>query len=258
MVLISYSKKGLDEMMNTCYQFGLKFRYQYNASKSAVLVINEKSDEFKSTTRTWSLGDSMIADKESYKHLGITLNNYLNRSINVEECCQKIRSNFLSLAHCGLFGDGLHPLSAKKLYRSIALPKALYGCEFWDNLGKDDVYLLGKSHMYCLIYIQSISKYTSTYIASSLIGMLPISAEIDIRKLVFFGQLCRLESCSLVKSIFSRRVISYTTNPSRVKGFIAEFSNFSISITLATLLKYSLMKGCSHPRTYVKTWSNNM
>ena len=91
----------------------------------------------------------------------------------------------------------------KNSYKSIVLPKALYGCEFWDNLSKDDVYLLEKSHMYCLKYIQSISKYTSTDIASSLIGMLPISAEIDIRKLVFFGQLCRLESCLLVKSIFS-------------------------------------------------------
>ena len=115
MVLISYSKKGLDEMMSICYQFGLKFRYRYNASKSAVLVINEKSNEFKSTTRKWSLDDSMVADKETYKHLGITLNKYLNRSINVEEWCQKIRSIFLSLVHCGLFGDGLHPLSAKKL-----------------------------------------------------------------------------------------------------------------------------------------------
>ena len=229
--------------MSICYQFGLNFRYQYNASKSAVLVINEKSNEFKSTTRTWSLGDSMVADKETYKHLGITLNKYLNRSINVEECCQKIRSIFLSLVHCGLFGDGLHPLSAKKIYESIVLPKALYGCEFWDNLNKDDVYLLEKSHMYCLKYLQSISKYTSTDIASSLIGMLPISAEIDIRKLVFFGQLCRLESCLLVKSIFSRRVISYTNNPSRVRGFIAESFKLFYKYNLGHIIKVFTNEG---------------
>ena len=52
--------------------------------------------------------------------------------------------------------------------------------------------------------------------------MLPIAAEIDLKKLKLFGQLCRIDRSCLVKSVFTRRVIDYTNNPVGVRVFIAD------------------------------------
>ena len=101
MVLMSLSKHGYDRLMNICYNYGMHNKYLYNTGKSAVM--NEIPNEYRSTTRSWSLGDDTVSELNTYKHLGITLSKYCNRFINVEECCQKLRSTFLTLVHCGLF-----------------------------------------------------------------------------------------------------------------------------------------------------------
>ena len=70
--------------------------------------------------------------------------------------------------------------------------------------------------------MQAISKYTNSDIALSLMGMLPIAAEIYLNKLTLFGQLCRIDPSVLVKSVFTRRLTEYTNNPVGVRGFITD------------------------------------
>ena len=41
MVLLALTKSCLDEMMQTCFEYSCKWRYKFNASKSAVMVCNE-------------------------------------------------------------------------------------------------------------------------------------------------------------------------------------------------------------------------
>ena len=49
--------------------------------------------------------------------------------VNIKEACTKLRSTFLSLVNCGIYEDGLNPLTARRIYNAVVLPKALYGCK---------------------------------------------------------------------------------------------------------------------------------
>ena len=108
---------------------------------------------------------------------------------NVKLACDKIRNTFLSLVNSGIHQDGLNHLTSKRLYNSVVLPKALYGCELWSNLHKTHIMSLERAYRFCINLMQSLPKFTSTDASLALIGMYPIEAEIDCNKLIFLGQL---------------------------------------------------------------------
>lgn len=68
----------------------------------------------------------------------------------------------------------------------MVLPKALYGCELWDNLATKHLDTLEKAHRFCVKYMQLLPKRTSTDLAFSLLNLYDIELEIDNRKLIFF------------------------------------------------------------------------
>ena len=80
--------------------------------------------------------------------------------------------------------------TSKHIYKSVVLPKALYGCELWYAIQPKYVELLEKSHRFCVKFMQSLQRRTSTDVALSLLNIDSIEVEIDYRKLIFFGQLC--------------------------------------------------------------------
>ena len=40
----------------------------------------------------------------------------------------------MALINIGLHPNGLHPCTSFKMYKSIVLPRAMYGCELWSNI----------------------------------------------------------------------------------------------------------------------------
>lgn len=107
-------------------------------------------------------------------------------------------------------------------YESVVLPKALYGCELWSNLSPSELQPLERVHTQCIKYMQQMHQCTRTDVALSCLGLLPIECEIDKRKLIFFGQLCNLNTEKRVKSIFVARLYQYLMNPRKSTGFISD------------------------------------
>ena len=101
------------------------------------------------------------------------------------------------------------------------------------NLTSSDVDLLERSHRYCIKYMQGLPNRTRTIIALGLLGLYPIEAEIDLKKLVLFGQMCNLESGSSVKDVFLMRMSSYITN-----NEVGQSGYFKDILTI--LMKYNL------------------
>ena len=117
----------------------------------------------------------------------------------------------------------MHPLTCIKIYNSVVLPKALYGCENWFDLTESEILSLERAHRFCVKHMQSLSKRTRTDAALSLLGVFPIELEIDSRKLTLLGQMCRLNSNSWVKNVFLNRLTSFTTHSNgRQTGLIAD------------------------------------
>ena len=132
-----------------------------------------------------------------------------------------------------LHQDNLHPLTCIKIYYSVVLPKALYGCENWFDLTESELLSLERAHRFCVKHMQSRSKRTRTDAALSLLGVFPIELELDSRKLTLFGQMCRLNSNSWVKNVFLNRLTSFTTHSNgRQIGFIADIFRLLGNINL--------------------------
>ena len=70
----------------------------------------------------------------------ISTNKYLSHTINIKDATDRSKGTFLSLIQSGvLHQDNLHPLTCMKIYNSVVLPKALYGCENWFDLTESEI-----------------------------------------------------------------------------------------------------------------------
>ena len=132
------------------------------------------------------LGSDQVNEGTEYVHLGIRCDKYMSIGENIKLATNKIRCSFLSLSNCGIYEDRFNPISIKRIYNSVVLPKAFYGCEPWSNLLPKHAFSLERAHRFCDKFMQFLPKNVSTDVALSLIGMQPIEAEIDYRKLFFF------------------------------------------------------------------------
>ena len=71
MTLLSLTKSGLDKMIKICYDYSCKWGYEYNASKSAIIVCHEKKIIQSNIKRALCVGDDVIPEIEAYTHLGV-------------------------------------------------------------------------------------------------------------------------------------------------------------------------------------------
>ena len=138
------------------------------------------------------MGDDIVKEDIIYKHIGISLNNSLSLNDNVKEAASKIKGTFLSLVDSGIHDQRFNSIASRRIYKTVVLPKALYGCELRHTLLPKHIDLLEISHKFCIMFMQSLPRRTSTYLAISLLNIKSIEYDIDYRKLIFFGQLCCL------------------------------------------------------------------
>ena len=222
MVLVSYSKYGMDQLLNICFEYSIKWKYRYNNRKCSVVVYNESKSEYQRSSRKWMLGHNSVDESTKYKHLGFCCDKYLSLDENIKDASNKIKGTLLNLINCGIYEGGFNPITSHHLYITVVLPKAIYGCKLWNNLLPKHISLLETSHRFSIKYMQSLPKRTSTDIALSLLSCKSIEYEIDYRKLIFFGQLCCLPNDYRVKEVFLRRLFNFNTSVKLKCGFIPD------------------------------------
>ena len=94
MLLLSLSRNSLQIMLNECYRYSCMWRYQYNASKCAVVIFDNSKSKAKKYRKDLNLGTSPLAESDNYKHLGVICDRRSMTSPCVKECCDKIRGTF--------------------------------------------------------------------------------------------------------------------------------------------------------------------
>jgi hypothetical protein len=174
MVLRSLTKHGLDELMQCCFKSSQLERYLYKTSKCKVVVYNETPIRYKSLSRIWHLGQEVVSEATTYVDLGVLSDKYgdLNEATNL--ACSNMRKTFFSLVESGLHRGCIHPLTSRKIYVSIILPKALYGCELWNNITASQTVSLERAHRHCIKHMKAMPQCTRSDIALSYIGIHPI------------------------------------------------------------------------------------
>ena len=125
-------------MLNFCNSYSKNWRYEYNASKCSVVVVNESGQQKETRCLNYN-SDNIINETRDYTHLGIVCDSFLTDRQNIDNASSKLRWTMLSLLNNGINPDTNNPLTLRTLYYSCVIPKALYGSELWSCLSNSDM-----------------------------------------------------------------------------------------------------------------------
>ena len=203
---ISTSLLQLQRMLDICFDYSRRWRFQFNAGKSSILQFSPNLRD-NGVIYPWCIGNERIPIATNYTHLGVDINSNLNSSERIMNCCRKRRNSFFALN--GISSKSTNPEVLVKLYKTIILPSVLYGCEIWGRVKASDLALLNKLQHFIVKRILDLPKLTRSDMCQSLVGLFPIAAYIDQRKLMFLQKLCTMKMFYLSKDIFVRRLFSY-------------------------------------------------
>ena len=83
----------LNTFMSIFYKYGIKWRYEFNHSKSGIVTFGEsKPQHFEfMKNRVWLSGDTIVDELYEYKNLGVLKNCVSSFSSNVEDNIDKTR-----------------------------------------------------------------------------------------------------------------------------------------------------------------------
>lgn len=231
MVLVSFTRDSLQGMLNICDSYSRRWRYFYNASKCKVVIFNSPGIEKCSVP--FVLGPDVLPEGSSYCHLGVICDNTLSAHECVIDAGRKLRGTFLSLNTNGIDIKTVSPKTLAVIYGSVVLPRALYGCELWSQYSRTDIASLQRDHLFCLKTMQGLRKSCNSLFVLLAAGMIDIETIVDHRKLIFFGQLCRLPGQYLAKHVFIHRLVRYVNVDKQCLGFIPDI--------VRLLTKYELL-----------------
>ena len=175
------------------------------------------------------------------KHVGVTLSSDLSCIERTVQACRTIRSLKMALLRSGAHVAVLNPVTSAQLVKTIIYTEALYGCELW-ILSKTELLLLERAQRYIAKSIQGLERRTRTDLCNGLLGGTSIEGYIDMKKLLYIGNICRLDNQLLPRRIFVTRLLMFNANRQNQIGLIPEF--------MRILNKYNLTQ---HISSFVDT-----
>ena len=109
--------------MNICHTYGIKWRYEFNHTKSGVVIFGAtKPSHSKSMEECeWMLGDATVNELYEYKNLAV-LKNYVNSfASNVEDNIEKARKKAGMIFSSDINRRKTNPLIKIKFWREACL-----------------------------------------------------------------------------------------------------------------------------------------
>ena len=131
--LLTLHPSFLKTFMNICNRYGIKWRYDFNHSKSGAVTFGEtKPHHFKSLkNREWLLGDTKMEQLCEYKNFGVLKSYVGSFSSNIDDNIDKTRKKVGMLFSSSFDRRKVNPLIYAKFWRQACLPTLLYGAELF-------------------------------------------------------------------------------------------------------------------------------
>ena len=105
--------------------------FEIHPQKTKVLVWGETKQckMQNSVQREWLIGPNRVEEVDSHTHCGVLLTTAKSNIDRTKAACRKGRGIMSSICNGSVLGRGkLNPLTCIKLYHTIVLPSALFGC----------------------------------------------------------------------------------------------------------------------------------
>ena len=188
--LLALHPSFLKTFMSICYKYGIKWRYEFNHSKSGIVTYGEsKPQHFESMkNRVWLLGDTIVDELYECKNLGVLKIYMGSLSSNIEDNIDKIRKRVGLIFASNFDSRKVNPLVYVKLWKQACLPSLLFGVELW-TLTPSLLLKLERCPYWFLKHIFYVTKFVPGPLLPKLSCLNSIEPEVATKSFCF---LCRL------------------------------------------------------------------
>ena len=123
----------MDRVMQIVHKHGNRWRYHFNAEKSAVLVYGENDRERKvnSKQRFYRLGKAQVKERDLYDHVGVKVSVTGNDNVRTSEKISKGRKALNAATSLGIKRYGLTMQACSTIFWCMIIPIVTYGSELW-------------------------------------------------------------------------------------------------------------------------------
>ena len=204
------TKCKMDKTLGIVNDYGNKWRFHFNAKKSAIMTYGEnpKSNVEYSKQRVFKLGNARVSEKNTYDHVGVKAQLYKNDPTRVNEKIIKGRRAFNACAGIGIRKSGLTMMTCNLIYWSIVIPIITFGSEIWCLSDQDYDNL--NSFQRCIgKRIQRFPPRTPNCTSFYGLGWTRITTYILVKKLLFALSILRMKHDNVVRKIFIERVYAF-------------------------------------------------
>jgi hypothetical protein len=126
--LFNTTVPGLQELINTCYEYATKWRFKFGEAKSKCLVAGYNPDCFVKTPN-WNMGGKCLKTVTNLDILGITFNSQVKYNDHIEQRIQKCKRSMYALSNVGMCYPGLGAARKRQLFQTVCKPTLFYGLE---------------------------------------------------------------------------------------------------------------------------------
>lgn len=207
-VLMANDEEGLNLMLDIAHKFALKWGLKYNVRKSQVMVIGAKPRK-----KEWLLGDTCVKETKCYKYLGVLINNKLKDNSHLTDHivtkAKKLESyiRFTLANHSDInridFGNSL--------WHSAVLPSISHAAGIWFNESISSIKLLQSAQYKCGKGVLKLHSMPSRAATLGELGWIPLTDELDIKRIAYYKHLLQMDSDRLTKIIFNELLSIYNS-----------------------------------------------
>ena len=122
MILMAFRREALQIMINICYNYSCKCRFEYNSSKCAVIVFNSGQ-----INKNGHVRNEVILETTSIRILFFYAMSLCHRALSSTKSAKRLRETFGSIISCGFTPGEINPNPLRNIYFSVVLLEALYG-----------------------------------------------------------------------------------------------------------------------------------
>ena len=194
------SKLKMDRALEIINTHGNKWRYEYNAAKSAILTHGEtrKAWERNSKFRNFKLGSKKVREKEEYEHVGIMNTIPCSEKSPIDNRLSKGRRTLNASTGLGIKRNGLKMAVCNLIFWNVVVPTTIFGCEVL-FINDEDIEKIEDFQKHAGRRIQRFSQYSPTYSCIYGLGWMDLNTIICIKKLLFVHTIVKLKESNMIK-----------------------------------------------------------
>ena len=211
-VLLAASPEQLQRMLVVVQWFAERWQFQYNISKSAVVIAGHATPALREAARAhvWVLAGEHLPVPDYYTYLGVEfgLMGGGRWTPVIDRLLTACRWRAARLLWANGNRHGTAPGLQVRLWSAVCRPQLEYGCALWGTQlsGKQRRKLESAQHEFACSALGLAHNTTREFIQAEL-GLLPLSARRDELTMRVFGVIMCMPSTRLVHRVVRRRLL---------------------------------------------------